>query len=268
MELQIFNNEKFGKIRAFQSEDGEPLFVAADIAKALGYKNPAEAIATHCKSSDIEKRYVAHKNGTGGTNVQIIKEPNVYRLIMRSKLNEAVDFQDWVYEEVLPAMRKQGGYIITHEADTPEMIMARGYQVAMQTIENVKLHNKQLEFENQRQKEELIKVEPLIKLAEDCLSSTETMTASIISARLGFKSAIAFNNELKKLGIQYKIKGDDCWKLTSKYSCNGYTKTIPYTYIKKSDKSIGTSNQMEWTEKGFAFLRKFFQKKANQLFTL
>jgi anti-repressor protein len=266
MELQIFNSEKFGKIRAFQSENGEPLFVAVDIARALGYEDPAKAIATHCKSADTTKRFVAHKNGIGGTNVQIINEPNVYRLIMRSKLKEAEYFQDWVFEDVLPTMRKQGGYIVTQESDTPEMIMARGYQVAMQTIENVKLHNKQLEFENQRQKKELIKAEPLIKLAEDCLSSTETMTASIISARLGFKSAIAFNNELKKLGIQYKIKGDDCWKLTSKYSCKGFTKTIPYTFPKR-DGTIGTSNQMEWTESGFAFLREFLQKKSNQLIT-
>ena len=61
MELQIFNSQKFGKIRAFQSEDSSPLFVAVDVARALGYEDPAKAIATHCKSGDTTKRFVAHK---------------------------------------------------------------------------------------------------------------------------------------------------------------------------------------------------------------
>src|SRR5690606_3990957 len=78
-----------------------------------------------------------------------------------------------------------------------------------------------------------------VKLAEDCYSSTGSMTASTISARLGFRSANAFNLKLKALGIQYKIKGDECWKLTSRYSNRGYTKTIPFPYL-KSDGTTGT----------------------------
>lgn len=68
MELQIFNSQKFGEIRAFQSEDGSPLFV--DVARALGYEDPAKAIATHCKSSDTTKRIVAHKNGKEASDVR------------------------------------------------------------------------------------------------------------------------------------------------------------------------------------------------------
>ena len=109
MELQIFRSERFGVIRAFQDEKNNPLFAAVDVARALGYKNPAEAIATHCKSSDIGKRYVANQNGTGGNYLQVINEPNVYRLIMRSNLDSAVLFQDWVFEEVLPELRANGG---------------------------------------------------------------------------------------------------------------------------------------------------------------
>ena len=110
-EIQIFNNPQFGQIRVVQSEDNETLFAAVDVAKSLGYENPAKAIAMHCKSGDITNRYVAHQNGIGGTNVQFIKEFSVYRLIMRSKLPEAEKFQDWVCEEVLPAIRKHGGYL-------------------------------------------------------------------------------------------------------------------------------------------------------------
>lgn len=260
MELQIFNSQKFGKIRAFQSEDSSPLFVAVDVARALGYEDPAKAIATHCKSSDTTKRFVAHINGIGGTYVQIINEPNLYRLIMKSKLKEAESFQDWVFEEVLPTMRKHGGYIVTQATDTNEMIMARGFQIAMQTIENVKLKNKQLEMQNEIHKQQIISDAPWVDLSKNCYNSTGSYTASILSARLGFRSAKALNAELKKLGIQYKIKGDDCWKLTAKYSGNRYTKTIPYPFF-RSDGTSDTRNRMEWTEKGFVFLREFLSKK-------
>lgn len=261
MELQIFKNAHFGAIRALKTEDGEPLFVAVDVAKILGYENPSKAIITHCKSSDITKRYFAHSNGTGGTNVQMIKEGNVFRLVMKSKLPSAEAIQDWVCDEVLPSIRKHGGYIATHDNDTPELIMARALKVADQTLQTFKMRNKQLEMQNQIKDERLKLVEPLAKLAQECYVSTETMTASTISARLGFKSANAFNKYLKDNKIQYKIKGDDCWKLTSKYSCNGYTKTIPYPFLKR-DGSKGTNNQMEWTESGFVFLRQFINKKT------
>lgn len=262
MELSIFKSSRFGQIRAFKSENGEPLFVAVDVAKALGYENPSKAIATHCKSGDITNRYVAHENGIGGTNLQIIKEANLYRLIMKSKLKEAEFFQDWVFEDVLPAIRQTGGYISTNEADTPEMIMAKALQVAASTIENSKQKIKQLEVQTQIQTEEIIKMKPLSDLAKECYQSTNTMTASIISARLGFKSPASFNKSLKEMGVQYKIKGDECWKLTSKYSCKEYTKTIPFPYPKQ-DGTIGTRNQMEWTEAGFVFLKELLNKKAS-----
>lgn len=260
MELQLFKNPKFGSIRAVKSDDGEPLFVAADVAKILGYENPAKAILTHCKSSDITKRYFAHENGAGGTNVQMIKEGNVFRLVMKSNMPDAEVIQDWVCDEVLPSIRKTGGYILSSENDTPEMIMARALQVAASTIENNKQKIKQLEIKSQMQNEQILKDKPKVDLANECYVSTATMTASTMSARLGFKSAASFNKYLKDHSIQYKIKGDDCWKLTSKYSCNGYTKTIPYAFTKR-DGTIGTSNQMEWTEAGFVFLREFRNKK-------
>lgn len=109
--IKLFENSEFGQVRVFL-EEGEPLFVAKDIASILGYSNTAEAIATHCKSGDIEKRYVPHPNGVGGTNLQVLKEANVYRLIMRSNLESASRFQDWVTEEVLPSIRKTGSYSI------------------------------------------------------------------------------------------------------------------------------------------------------------
>lgn len=102
---------------------------------------------------------------------------------------------------------------------------------------------------------------PLVKLAEDCYSSTETMTTTILSTRLGYASATSLNRKLKELGVQYKI--DNCWKLHAKYEGKGYTKTIPVPYKMKSGE-MGTQNQMEWLEAGFIFLRGFLAKKLTK----
>ena len=87
----------------------EPLFCAKDVATALGYSDTADAIQRHCKSG--KKVFCPHGNGMDGTNMVYIPEKDVYRLIMRSNLPNAEQFQDWVCYEVLPSIRKHGGYL-------------------------------------------------------------------------------------------------------------------------------------------------------------
>lgn len=111
-QIQLFNHERFGEVRTILI-NGKPMFVARDIAIALGYEKPQNAVLTHCKSGDASKystAYIPHENGIGGTKVTLIGESNLYRLIMRSELPEAESFQDWVCEEVLPSIREKGFY--------------------------------------------------------------------------------------------------------------------------------------------------------------
>lgn len=128
--IQIFNNDQFGQIRTVIGNNNKPLFVANDIAKALGYTNPRKALADHCKG--VTKRDTPTTSGV--QSVSYITESDVYRLVMRSKLPQAEQFQDWVCEEVIPAIRKTGGYIVTTQEDTPETIMARALLIADSTI--------------------------------------------------------------------------------------------------------------------------------------
>ena len=110
--MKIFKDSEFGNIRVF-IVNGIPMFVASDIAKALGYKDPKDAVLSHCKpgkEANYSTAYIPHSNGIGGTRVIIIGESNVYRLIMRSNLPNAVKFQDWVCEDILPSIRKTGSY--------------------------------------------------------------------------------------------------------------------------------------------------------------
>lgn len=105
--IQIFQNEQFGKVRITMNENDEPLFCLADVAKALGYSNPAKAVIDHCKGVTV----LETPTQSGIQPIKYGKESEVYRLTMKSKLPNAEKFQDWVCDEVLPSIRKHGAYM-------------------------------------------------------------------------------------------------------------------------------------------------------------
>lgn len=116
-ELQIFQNPEFGPIRTIE-KNGKILFCGSDVAKALGYKNPTKAIADHCKGT-VERR----TNDSLGRqrNMKFIPEGDVYRLAAKSALPDAERFESWIFDEVIPSIRKHGAYITP---DTLEQMIA------------------------------------------------------------------------------------------------------------------------------------------------
>jgi anti-repressor protein len=128
-ELQIFNNEEFGEIRTAEI-NGKPYFVASDVATALGYVNPRKAIIDHCKG--VTKRDTPTSGGI--QELSYINEGDVYRLIIRSKLPAAEKFESWVMEEVLPSIRKNGGYIAGQENLSDDELLAKALMVAQNKI--------------------------------------------------------------------------------------------------------------------------------------
>lgn len=131
-ELQIFNNPEFGEIRTI-NESGTVLFCGSDVARALGYTNTSKALTDHCKG-DLTKRYPITDTLGRSQEAIFIPESDLYRLIFRSKLPSAERFTDWVTTEVLPSIRKNGGYIAQQETLSPEELMAKALMVAQQTI--------------------------------------------------------------------------------------------------------------------------------------
>lgn len=126
-ELKIFNNEEFGQIRTIEI-DGKPYFVGKDIAKSLGYSNPRDAISRHCKG------VVKHDSfKEGGQNISLISEGDMYRLITHSKLESAERFEVWVFDEVLPTLRKTGGYSL--QQPQGKELLALAVLEAQKTIE-------------------------------------------------------------------------------------------------------------------------------------
>lgn len=106
-EIQIFTNPEFGNVRTLTEEDGTILFCGKDVAEALGYSKPYDAVSRHCRATT--KRGITDALGREQETVFII-EPDLYRLIVASKLPLAQKFERWVFEEVLPTIRKTGGY--------------------------------------------------------------------------------------------------------------------------------------------------------------
>lgn len=144
-ELQIFNNPEFGVIRAIEM-NGEPWFVGKDVAEALGYSNPQKAIRDHV---DDEDKGVNEMFTPGGKQqVPIINESGLYSLILSSKLPGAKKFKRWITSEVLPSIRKTGGYITGQETMTPEELMAKALTVAQKTLAEREARLSQISVEN------------------------------------------------------------------------------------------------------------------------
>ncbi len=109
-EMMVFEKEEFGKVRIVM-QDEQPWFVASDVASALGYEKPNNAVNSHCKK--VNK--ISYPET--GQPLNIIPESDLYRLIMRSQLESSEKFQDWVVEEVLPSIRKTGSYKMKNSAN-------------------------------------------------------------------------------------------------------------------------------------------------------
>lgn len=130
-EIRAFENAKFGTIHALNM-DGEPWFVAKDVCDALGLENSRKAAAS---LDEDEKNTVTISDGIpGNPNKTIISEAGFYKLVMKSRKPEAKAFQRWVTHEVLPAIRRTGGYMAAVESETPEQTMARALLIAQETM--------------------------------------------------------------------------------------------------------------------------------------
>jgi prophage antirepressor-like protein len=108
-QLQVFSNERLGKIRTMNI-DGQPYFVGKDIAEALGYEKPRNAIATHVHEDDKTTALIQGTGSNYKSKAVLINESGMYALIFGSKLEQAKEFKHWVTSEVLPSIRKTGGY--------------------------------------------------------------------------------------------------------------------------------------------------------------
>ena len=253
--IQIFNNEKFGRVRIIMSDENKPMFLANDVARSLGYAKPANAISTHCRGVTVLVTPVQNQYGTPVMqDVRYIPESDVYRLVMRSKLPQAEQFQDWVCDEILPSIRKHGAYLTERKVEEvltdPDTII----KIATQLKEE-RAARQRLAEQNELHKQQLQIAAPKVQYYNEILMSDSTYNTNQIAKELGM-SAITLNRKLRERGVQYLQNGQ--WLLYSKYQGKGYTKTHTHPFV-RSDGTTGTAMQTVWTESGRLFIHSLFK---------
>lgn len=143
IQVMVFENPEFGRIRTMTDKKGYPLFCGKDVCEALGYRKPDVAVRQHVTARDVTKRYVGlmvgkKKDGTPivqQRQILFVTESGLYALIFGSKLDTAQKFKHWVTSVVLPQIRKTGGFVPLHEDDTDEDIRRRAEEVLRKTLQ-------------------------------------------------------------------------------------------------------------------------------------
>lgn len=208
--VTIFNFEQ-NEVRTVLI-DNEPYFVGKDVASILGYSNTRDALVKHCKA----KADVAIHDGSQNRKMAVIPERDVYRLIMRSKLPAAEQFEEWVVGTVLPAIRKTGGYIQGEEhAESEDELIFRAMQVMERKIAAMK---------------------PKAEYHDKWMSSEGSYTTTEIAKQLG-TTAVKLNNFLREKGIKWQnkdlpISGYESW-----------FKMIDIAYNDKNTGKVGIKKQ-------------------------
>lgn len=142
-DIRLFDNPEFGQIHAFANSEGVPCFIAREVTDALALDRTA------VRKLDDDEKGVRLMHTLGGNQVvSTVTEPGFYKLVMRSRKPEAKAFQRWVTHEVLPALRRDGGYMVARD-ETPEQTMARAVLLAQATIDRQKSRIAGLEAENE-----------------------------------------------------------------------------------------------------------------------
>lgn len=253
-ELKIFTNEEFGEIRTV-SKDGEVWFCLNDICKALELEQVSR-VKSRLKEDGVTTSKVIDRLGRE-QNAIFINESNLYKTIFQSRKESAERFTDWVTSEVLPSIRRTGGYIQGQETLSEEELMARALEVARKTLERREQRLKDLEQTVSVQNQRIAELQPKADYTDKILQSKSLMTITQIAKDYGM-SGKRMNEILNQLRVQYKQSGQ--WLLYSKYQSKGYTSSETMSF-RKDDGRIITKLDTKWTQKGRLFLYELLKEK-------
>jgi len=268
-EVQIFKSEQFGEIRTAGTADS-PMFCLADVCRVLDLQ--ASDVKKRLKDPWVDSIKVGVQTGTkrdGTPSIQnismiFVNEQALYNVIMRSDKPQAEPFQDWVCGEVLPEIRKNGGYINANGMSDDE-IMAKALEIAHKTIERKALENKELKKENVRLESENVQLAiENQELRHDknyldlIMRSKALLTISQIAQDYGM-SGKAMNKQLAAMGIQYSCNGQ--WILYARYKDCGYVSSRSID-ITRADGRPDVVLHTEWTQAGRKFLYEELKKQG------
>lgn len=243
-DLMIFQSPEFGQIRTVDV-DGEPWLVGKDVARALGYQNPSKALSDHVDDEDkLNNESLLSLGQRGGW---LINESGLYSLVLSSKLPGAKKFRRWVTGEVLPSIRKTGGYAIPQD-----------YPSALRALAAAEEQRLALAAENERQKQQLADFEPIRQYVDTILESKGALAITQIAADYDI-SARRLNQILHDEGVQRNVNGQ--WILYRKHMGKGLTssKTIHFVH---ADGRPDTKMQTQWTQKGRLLIHEILTRRG------
>lgn len=244
-ELKLFKNPEFGQIRVIEL-NGKPWFVGKDIAAALGFKNPRQAISSNV--DDEDKGVHEMDTPSGVQEMTIINESGLYSLIFNSRIEGAKKFKHWVTSEVLPSIRETGSY----------SMMPKDYASALRALADEVEKNEKLMIENEIQRQTIEDYQPKVTYYDTILQSKEAITVSQIAADYGI-SAKALNKILYEEGIQHRVGGQ--WILYRKHMGKGYTKSITHRF-EHYDGTPGSKILTKWTQKGRVEIHRILENRG------
>ena len=253
-ELQVFRNDNLGSLRAVV-EDGEPWFSAKDVCAGLDIDKTAAS-----RLDDDEKALRKVQTPGGMQNVVFVNEAGLYTLIMKSRKPEAKAFKRWVTHEVLPAIRKTGGYMVASPDETPEQLMARALKVADDTIRRVQQQNKVLTQENEAMR-------PKALFADAVAASSQTILIGELAKLLAQNGVPKMGQNrlfawLRDNGYLVRRKGTD-YNMPTQRSMDLGLFRIKETAITHSDGHTSISKTVKVTGKGQRyFIEKFLGEEV------
>lgn len=253
-EVQIFNNDSFGQVRVIQ-ENGEPMFCLPDVCQALALTNPAMVRTRLGKG--VSSTYTLQTTG-GSQAVIFINEDGLYDVILDSRKPEAKKFRKWVTSDVLPSIRKTGGYMLTTENDTPDTIMAKAILIAQQ-----KINEQEQRIANQSKQIE--EAAPKVLFADAVATSRQSCLISELAKLLKQNGIDIGQNRLfiflRKRG--YLGSKGEYYNAPTQRSMEMGLFEIKKTAINKPDGTIITSSTTKVTGKGqIYFVNKFLTSWA------
>ena len=246
--IQIFKNAEFGSVRTIEL-DGEPWFIGKDVAAALGYAKTRNAIATHVDDDDKKDAPIQGPLG-GEQRVTVINESGLYSLILSSKLPKAKEFKHWITAEVLPSIRKNGGYMTCQKEMTPEEVVANALVLANNILADRERRIKELDERNKALAEENKAARPKV----------EYFNALVDKAML-----TSFTNTAKELHVKPTVLIS--YLLDNKYIFRNQSgKLLPY----EKSKNDGLFEIKEFVNKrnGFASVQTYVTPRGRETFRL
>ena len=239
-QIQIFQNQEFGAIRTISNKQGEAMFCLKDVCEVLELRTQK---VVQRLEDDVLSKYPIVDNLGRVQQATFVNEDGLYDTILESRKPQAKQFRKWVTSEVLPSIRKQGGYMIARPNESDEVILARALQIMQATL--------------QRRDELIAKLQPRAEYADHVLDSISCFTVTQIGKELGM-TGHDLNVLLCSHKIQYAQSGQ--YLLYADYARQGLAKNRTFSR-EGSDGTLHTRTYLVWTEKGRDFIHQLLDKR-------